>query len=562
VKYLLMIETSGNQAYIYATNKLRENVGASELTFRAGTQWVLEAVANHGGPNGLWNPDPCQLRENVKLAGSRKGIEILLVTSGKAMILTEDEDDTKARAILTEVSEKAIKEAPGLDLGGAIVEFDHNNPHQSVIAVRKRFGSNRNSLPTPEQRFLNLPVTQPCAHSGMPASCLVKNPERGRPAIPLSAPSQVKRERSEDWHQRIGRVFKRRGSEQQDGALWIAENIAQLEKTFEGLGWLAVVHADGNGLGQIFTRFDKYIADNNYVETLRKFSLELDEITEQAFYRACNVLPTSEKAIRGKTRKLIPVVPLVMGGDDMTVVMDGRYALPFTQEFLCAFEEESANYPTVAAIAEQAFGEKRLGICAGVAIIKPHFPFHSAYDLAESLLRSAKKVKQKVLTGDGSPYPCAALDFHVLFDASYTGIEAIRAERLTCEETSGLTRLFGGPYVISKESDLDRAQDTTWAMAHNIEGLKARIEALLARDENGRRKLPNSQMHALREALFQGRVLADARLREVVPVYADAGLSKLYETDSPPSLFRQADGGYETRFLDALTSAPFWWMEG
>ncbi|MDQ3135469.1 MAG: hypothetical protein M3Q76_11835, partial [Acidobacteriota bacterium] len=36
----------------------------------------------------------------------------------------------------------------------------------------------------------------------------------------------------------------------------------------------------------------------------------------------------------------LPVVPLVLGGDDLTVICDGRYAIQFTRDFLLQFERE------------------------------------------------------------------------------------------------------------------------------------------------------------------------------------------------------------------------------
>jgi len=84
----------------------------------------------------------------------------------------------------------------------------------------------------------------------------------------------------------------------------------------------------------------------------------------------------------------------------LTVICDGEYAIKFTHDFLTEFENQTARTDIqdgiISAIANEAFGVPRLGICAGIAIIKPHYPFHQAYALAEDLLKSAKLVKTNI----------------------------------------------------------------------------------------------------------------------------------------------------------------------
>jgi len=121
--HLVLIETSGNQAYLFATNRLAENIGASELTYKVGTQFVLEAVANQGGAK-LWSKtdSPQELRTKLNKAPKidKAAIEIIIATSGKALLLVKKK--SVAQKIISEITERALRNAPGLDVCGVISE--------------------------------------------------------------------------------------------------------------------------------------------------------------------------------------------------------------------------------------------------------------------------------------------------------------------------------------------------------------------------------------------------------------------------------------------------------
>lgn len=569
--YLVLIETSGNQHYIFSTNRLRENMGASELTYQAGTFWVGSAVDNQNQQKKFQSrltPEQFRkaVRSQVPLNQNGQKAEIIVAASGKALVLTRDEDT--AKEIISDVTKKALITAPGLDVSGVYVKIEDwekpNSLAEAIKKVHKVFEKARSRRSSPQNRFLGLPIVAKCASSELPAYNLEKlgkkQLEYGKKPKPISRASWVKREKAQDAKTRLTNLDERLQAQ--------IDRILDEEKSDEEkLSWLAIVHADGNGLGQIFMNFEKYIGDDksnrNYINHYREFSLALDECTEAAFKdkKAINVFLAKESENKDK---FAPIVPLIIGGDDLTVVCDGQYALEFTRVFLQEFEKETEGKPEIAKIAKQAFGVPRLSACAGVAIVKRHFPFSVAYHLAEQLIKSAKSVKKKVTCKPSktipknTPFPCSAIDFHILYDTSGVDLSDIR-EKLEPEPN---IQLYNRPYIVSE--NLEEAENQGWIELHQWELLNSRVKELNGdqlqssriKESNGDQldPLSSSQHHALRTALFIGKDAADSQYKLIQQRYTLTPF-----TESEDSVFHKAEdeGIYQTSFLDALDAKDF-----
>jgi len=167
-------------------------------------------------------------------------------------------------------------------------------------------------------------------------------------------------------------------------------------------------------------------------ERLRRFLLavneRLDYVVRESFFRAWREIaqwwaleqegrPGREDVQEGGPllTGVIPVVPILLGGDDLTVLTEGRYALPFMASYLTAYEKLTSQDTILRHLSPRS---RRDGVptpmtaAAGAAVVPRPFPFHLAYTLAERLVAEAKKV------GKAERQECSTLTYHALFDST------------------------------------------------------------------------------------------------------------------------------------------------
>ncbi|MBL7487452.1 hypothetical protein I6A60_05905 [Frankia sp. AgB1.9] len=605
--WLVLLETSGNQAYIFDTNRRRENVGASHLIASLG-EWTIDALVRLGMASRSAVRD-------ARLPTAQA--EVLTTAAGRVQVLVTDPE--QGRALVAAVTRHALVRAPGLDVCGVVVPFDWTEASTDgpgatgrtlPAATREASGllpRVRAARPAqPSARFARLPIAEHCRSSSLPAAGLydVVDVETLRAAAeaglteeleepePRSAFSRAKLRAVdgartagdlggvESAYDRLAALLLAPGADDELARTWTPGDVPParratarraLQTTADHLQsdreWVAVVHADGNGLGEVFLGLGAEIADRSARECadiLRDFSAAVEAATVDAYLAAVDELVRlgllrAERTGRDAalddplSRFRAEVLPLILGGDDLTVVCEGKVALAFTAAYLRALEERT-QVRLGAVVNEYRLRPERarkLTAKAGVAIVKRSYPFSSAYHLAESLMDEARQVKTRTTGASG-------LAFHVLYDTAAADLDALRA-RATLDDG---VRLHAQPYVVTRPAD---GWDG-WAARHRWVDLLEQVAAL-QKPATGRegRALPRSQTHDLRAGLQLGREVADARyrgLRAAAGANRYEGLQALAAPDGTATLFwdddeRPDEPRWVTRYLDAMDAEEF-----
>lgn len=161
--------------------------------------------------------------------------------------------------------------------------------------------------------------------------------------------------------------------------------------------YVAYLIADGNGIGALFGRCRSADGARQLSQGLSKASL------------ASLAAPTRQlmkHSPRAANHDLVPVLPLIIGGDDLFALLPASYALSFAQQFCLAFEREMAallaQIPDLAIVPTPT-------IAIAVVICKAKYPFQLAYQRGRVLLKAAKR-----LCKSGTGRRRSAVNFEVI----------------------------------------------------------------------------------------------------------------------------------------------------
>lgn len=463
IKYLYGAAVQGIQSFIFQTNKLRDIVGASELVYDICTTF-FEEFSTEG--------------EKIQRA------------AGCIKHIFNDEDACR-KAVLN-FPKKVMEGAPGITVSQAVVRFKDienddvkgKNPENGV------YSSFKEAVNELEQRLRiqrNHPVRS--------LTCGLMSIKRSRTTgLPL-----VRQEGKEYFDIATDKMQRKSGEANQElcssnfGKCGNERLIFDINKMTGQNDWIAIVHIDGNGLGQVVQ------AIGTQKDSFKNFSQELEGVTIKSAYQAYATLES-----KYGFKDSIPMRPIILSGDDHTLICQANLAVEYVQAFFQQFElHTKEQLGNILQKGNLPFGY--LTACAGIAYVKSSFPFYYGYRLAEELCSRAKadaKLEEHKILG----LPCSCLMFHKVQDSFTEEYKDIVSRELTPRK--GVSLEFGPYYYKDNLNETDKER---LAERWSINDLVELSECLKKEDGN----TIKSNLRQWLTLLHKGTAAADLKLERV-----------------------------------------------
>lgn len=545
----ILLDTRSIQKYVFSCNKLKTNIGASYLVdhiFSDLMPKILQQVceAHKLGLSSNW-----KTVDDLQIKNTDINCEIASIGGGNMLILVDKGDDTNkiCHEIVGKWSRELLLRTPGLKTGAVIGTLDiggsDDDFQNSLNKLFQKLKENQNNI-LPQVDLPYTGLTLECDYSGKVTSTnAFEYTDSGRRMVSQEVLAKTKgfKYASQDYLSLLGDKYT------------FTNEIEKLGYK-DGESYICVIHIDGNNMGVKFSNCRS-------MQERKQLSLKVANIVKASFAKLvqsiideydiyADYLAIDKMNSQADGKKVLPIRPIIIGGDDVTFVCPGRVGLIYAKrfiEFVTAQQLLDEDFHAFVQAKVDAKQEKdnprtlvsdKLSCCGGIAIVPAKYPFFRAYELAEALCSVAKK---KSRLHDDS-----LIDFAILHGDMYPNIEQLRTNQYIGVEGN----LHYGPYFISRET-----KDST-----NINDLLFLTDKL--------RHVPENKVKKLRLALTQDehsitqflencpeiRIIMQEILHETNITAKDFWQ---YQEIQNPSEAKSTKKILQTRYIDAIEIMDF-----
>lgn len=368
-KVLAMYDIRGIQDYIYRTPHIKDAMGASLII-----EDILKNALREACKNLKLKPEETDLEwekgeeeEEVKpFKMSEKAVQVLYIGGGNAYVIYNGND--LYRNINKIMSKYIIEHTYSLQLAAACVKVtdkyynDYEELRNKMDDVKAKMAGSK--------PLGALPIMKTEIRTGYPA--IEESPDKNR--VDISKETAIK---LDEKNEKIKEL-------KQDKFL---ENYINRGKDSR----IAVVHIDGNNMGLRIREQIEHEPDYvKAVNTMRQISHNIKKAYNDTFDKMKHEFEDEDTKFAQNIERFVRKV--IVAGDDITYVCNAHIAL----ETVRYYSEQISGLMMVSEESTQENIEKYgFSICAGIAYIGSHFPFYTAYEVAEACCASAKGEAKK-----------------------------------------------------------------------------------------------------------------------------------------------------------------------
>ena len=505
--FLSIYDISGIQKYIFDTEKLKEQVGASAIV-----HWILyeklpEVVGEEKIKEGkyadkyVWETDLDELTEPTESHGGT----VVSVGGGIATVLYNDEKymykcNRKIQKAVLEVTRGRLR------LCHAYIEIEFsdnlNEKYNELIRQLAREKSKPNTLYLADGFSI---VEEDSNHE--PVTVFVEDNKTTYGSV-SGLKKRRKFKKIKDVRDELGHVY----------ATQFEDFREKGRKSFT-----AVIHIDGNGMAHEKQRMMSELTGSlqeGLIE-LRKISNEIADLYNEVLRRT--ILQTFEDK-KDKKEEKIAFRKMVSDGDDVTVIIESSRAFDFVENFMenlkkLRDKENKGEEKRYMLLDKYGFNTTA---SAGIAFVHDKYPIYDAYGISEDLCSITKEMANKCRKNKS----VSGVDFHIVDSGLKSDINTFREKNYNKANITLNIR----PYFFDDEKRINSYSE--------FKRLKNSIKNNV---------IPRSKLKGLRKAYTQGKEAADNYYKLMTIRYKE----DITEFDSP-FIYNSKNNNYNARFFDPI----------